>query len=226
MAERLVVVSGVGAIERNLDRVAEECFDFYNADEVEAFTFAKATTSQAEQLRRAVRFANEIVTHSGGMLAVSSVWESPRPDQRLLACSPPIPSTRLRLVAQAVGKIPLTHIRQALAGPSNERSAHLRTLWPFLVGSSLQSLGQGRLKKTADYDAFLTGAAINRASGSDIGLVYATHDEFFQPTDTMLEGARAAGIYASAAWEGHHNDFMVNPSRVLGSSVVGAFLNR
>ena len=149
-----------------------------------------------------------------------------RSDQRLLACSPPIPSTRARLVTQAVCKIPLTHIRQTAIGSSNERQAHLRTLWPFLAGSSLKSLGKDRLKETAEYDAFAVAESIKQEFGAAIGLVYATRDEFFRPEENKLDQAHRAGVYASTSFEGYHNDFVVNPIRVLGSWAVDAFLNQ
>lgn len=205
---KAVYVGGFANGRSTAEFVGESMIDFFNLEDVDVFTFSDAMNNP-DQVRRAV-VGRDVVAHSAGFMALKGTIPS-----LIFAYSPPVPTTRRRLLAKTlpkainmtrqsktIDKIPLSSVAQYNASAGAELAAHpVANFKPFLNG------------EISRYNSIEMGAAAVKA-GIRTALLFSTNDEYFRPTLEQVEYAENHEVVVGDV-EGVHDQLVLAPARTL-----------
>ena len=228
--KRIVVVGGIGSTEKVLEKTTRDCVEYCEADDADFFAFRRATGDQEEDLRKAVRGAHSVLTHSAGFVALTPVLENGKQPKSIVAASAPVRSNQLKLVGKTLARTVRDSIEQA--APSRDKSEtgqrQRELVKEYIRGSgpinTHANIGNGKLRKIARFDSLARGGEIQRDLNVPVGFIYPEDDELFQPEPAELVLAEQNdGLYIRRI-EGRHDDFLVATKRILGKAAIAAFL--
>ena len=227
--KQIVVVGGIGSTETVLEKTTQDCVEYCEADDADYFAFRQAAGDSKEDLRKAVRGAYSVMTHSAGLVALASVPGGDKRPKSIIAASAPIEGGQLRPVSKVLTRTARDCVEQAFSrDTSKENKRRKELLKEYILGigpiNTHANIGGGKLKKISRFDSLAVSGEMQRELGVAVGLIYPDKDELFQPSQTGLDQAELNDNLYIRRIEGRHDDFLVATKRVLGRAAIAAFL--
>lgn len=206
---RAVYIGGFGNGEVSAGRVAEAIGSERNFEDVDQFTFAEAIEN-TDRVAKAVKGVS-VLTHSAGMLALPGT----RP-QSIEAFSPPLPTSKLRLVGKTLIKTARMHTPGIGMKPFYDVLPVAR--YDADSGAEVRdylkrrALG-GYLNQIIGFDAARV-AATARVSDIPTTLSYTNGDEYYKLSSEQERMATLNWVNVLHA-PGVHDELVLRPAETL-----------
>lgn len=213
---RVVYIGGFGNGKSSAEGVGEALTAVCGYDDAEVFTYANAKGKERKQLRRALRGATRLVTHSAGLEAID---DSMAP-LAITAFDAPLPTSVPHLVLKTVVKTarmhaPMFDIETARDGSMKPVYAYDRSaIAEMLTHPNIWNTYK-QVREIARFDAIFAAADFSEAQ-IPTELVYATGDDYFQIDASDIECAAQEGVPLYMI-EGQHDELVLRPEAVLHS---------